>query len=98
MKRGRYGDRARPLAGTTLEARVKEAVRRVWAVISADAYEMLRDMTTGEALEVAVELCLDADRPVTEGGLSKEDYTLICGGHHHDDAERWATEALRGYL
>lgn len=72
---------------------VQKAVPKVWGQIQADAYE-LGDLT----LDDAVELCLDADRPVTMGGMTKEQYRMIGTERYYKEAERWAREALRGYF
>ncbi len=73
-----------------LEERIKRAVPKVWAQISADVDWPI-------TLKEAVELCLDADRPVTFGYLSKEDYASLL---KLDSAlvDAWPSQALWGYF
>jgi hypothetical protein len=77
-----------PTGGLNLETRVKRAVRRTWDVIVADVdWAPVR-------LSEAAELCLDADRCVTHGGLSPEDYEAVLA-LPSEVPDRWAREALR---
>lgn len=82
---------------TTLKERVQAAVLKVWQQIAADAGELLEG---GDPLEIMVELCLDADRPVNLGGLSMDDYRSICdmGVHGQEEVDGWAREVLRPYV
>lgn len=41
-----------------------------------------------------VELVIDADRPVTLGGMSKEDYKLLCEAYSSRDTEQWLRKVL----
>ncbi len=67
-------------------AKVAAELRRIKSHFTAD-------------LAGAAELCLDADRCVDLGGLSREDYDAISGGSElFDAADRWAKEALRGLI
>lgn len=93
-KQKQYTPRAK---GETLEARVKETVRAVWNQIAADAEELLTGASREERLEMMVELCLDADRPVTMGWLSEEDYDLVCK-ERMNEADTWAREVLKGLV
>lgn len=86
-----------PTKFSTLKERVQAAVLRVWQQIAADA-STIPDGASD--LDVMVELCLDADRPVTLGGLIKEDYTVICamGPVESEDVDNWAREVLKPYV
>ncbi len=89
MKSKKYS--TRPMApGATLEARVKSAVPMIWADIRADV-----DWPC--SLDEAVELCIDAGRPVMFGYLSQEDYDALVD-LDKETVDNWAREALRCYF
>ncbi len=75
---------------TTLETKVREMLPSLWGQLQADAGEDCD-------LDTAVELCLDADRPVTFGYLTKAEYTILCE-MDHKVVDKWAYEALKKYF
>lgn len=82
-----------------LKQKVQKSVPRVWQEICYDASEL----EGGCSLEDAVELCLDANRPVWTGrspeahGMTAEEYAALC--HLDKDmVDGWAREVLRGYF
>lgn len=70
-----------------LEALVKKLAPRVWDAIAADAGDC--------DLESMVELVLDADRPVTFGGMTQADYNALIA-LDKGVVDGWAAAALRG--
>ena len=74
----------------TLEQAVKQAVPQTWSVVSADVdWEI--------DLDGAVELCLDADRPVSFGFMTETEYEQLLKTDNKI-VDGWAREALRGYF
>jgi hypothetical protein len=72
-----------------LKERVKKAVARTWNYISADIERC--------SLSGAIELCLDAGRCETLGGLSKADAAAV-RKLSSKVVEAWARDALKGYF
>lgn len=68
------------------EALVKKAARGVWGQIAGDAGEC--------SVDDAVELALDADRPVAFGFMTKHQYAEICKLDYRI-VDKWAWQALR---
>ena len=73
-----------------MQALVKKAVPKIWQQINADAGDC--------DLYEAAELCLDADRPVTCGAMTADQYTELCGWVPPTDIDKWACEALKGLV
>lgn len=76
--------------GRTPEAAVTEAVPLVWAQIAAD-------VDWAVSLDEAVELCLDADRPVALGFMSRDEYRAVLA-LDQDVVDGWAQRVLRPYF
>lgn len=74
----------------TLEKAVKQSVQQVWAEISADVDWPID-------LEGAVELCLDAVRPVIFGYMTENEYSQLLK-YNEQDIDLWAKQALQYYF
>jgi hypothetical protein len=77
-----------------LEQLTRKAVVKVWGHIACDSAELMEGLNGMESLYVAVELCLDADRPVTLGGMTEEDYAALMR-LNPNTVNGWARQALR---
>ncbi len=88
----------KPLVDPELTAKVKalveKSVPKVWQQICYDVDQL----EGGATLEDAVEMCLDAHRPVEMGGLTKEECELIYKYPGSKTVDQWAREVLRGYF
>jgi len=60
---------------------VSRAVNRTWNAIGADAITPTETLTREEVWE----LCVDADRVVVHGNLSKDDYKKLINLPHEDE-------------
>lgn len=68
---------------------VMKAAPKVWQAIHADAGEI--------SMDEAVELVMDAGRPVTFGGMTQEQYDFICA-MPYQKVDKWCEEALKGLV
>lgn len=66
---------------------IKNAAVRVWNYVSSDAGEC--------SVDEAIELALDAGRPVTIGGLSQELYEKMCK-EDWEEIEKLMRSVFRG--
>lgn len=74
----------------TLKEAVQQSVPRLWALISPDVDWPID-------LDGAVELCLDADRPVSFGYMTKKEYENL-NNHESEEVNGWAREVLKNYF
>lgn len=72
------------------EERVRGAIRRSYNAIAEDVGEM-------GSLEEAVEVAMDADRPRTFGGLTREEWGEFVA-LPREDQDRIGREALKDYV
>lgn len=73
------------------KAKFAPMLKQTWQSIGFDCEELLPKRGR---VGVIVELVCDADRPVTNGGMSKEDYKILSLAYGHRDTQKWLREIL----
>lgn len=71
------------------KARMEPAIRRAYDYVAADA--------CCRRVSQAVEVACDADRPVTLGKMSPEDYRALGEAYADEDTQAWLREVLRDF-
>ena len=69
------------------KARMAPLLRQTWEAIAPDC---------GEGLKVReiVEITCDADHPVINGRMSREDYNIMSEAYNHRDTQTWLRATL----
>lgn len=74
------------------KARFAPILKDVWQGIAPDCEAMLSE-GRGRVGEI-IEITCDADRPVTNGGMTPEDYKALQEAYHHRDTKKWLRTVL----
>lgn len=68
--------------------------KRRFAPMLQQTYCAIADDAGRLSRRAIVEVTCDANRPEQYGGMSREDYQILCDAYNHRDTQRWLRQTL----